>query len=263
MVASIRNFSTKLEDCKGFAYLKDSNIEDRSNYRPISVLPVISRLFEKIIFDQMYKYFFANKLFFSDQSGFRALHSVLTCLLKCTNDWYMNFDKGLYTGVIFIDLKKAFDTVDHDILIAKLCHYGVAGKELDWFKSYMSNRKQCCKVNGHDSKLQDIKCGVPQDSCLGPLLVLIYVNDLPFALDRTKATIYADDTSISFSSRSVTDLTQVINTDLDSIRLWLEGNELSLNVTKTQSMILGSADDCGVLDLTMIWLVPTFKSMRI
>ena len=86
----------------------------------------------------MYKYFVANELFFSDQSGLRALHSVLTCLLKCTNDWYMNFDKGLYTGVIFIDLKKAFDTVDHDILIAKLCHYGVAGKELDWFKSYMS-----------------------------------------------------------------------------------------------------------------------------
>ena len=92
----------------------------------------------------------------------------------------MNFDKGLYTGVIFIDLKKAFDTVDHDILIAKLYHYGITGKELDWFKSYMSNRKQCWKENGHVSKLQDIKCGVPQDSCLGPLLFFIYVNDLPF-----------------------------------------------------------------------------------
>ena len=118
---------------------KDGNIEDRSNYRPISVLPVVSRLFEKIIFDQMYTYFVANKLFFSGQSGFRALHSVLTCLLKCTNDWYMNFDKGLFTGVILIDLKKAFDTVDHNILIAKLCHYGVVGNELDWFKSYLSN----------------------------------------------------------------------------------------------------------------------------
>ena len=135
--------------------------------------------------------------------------------------------------VIFIDLKKAFDTVDHDILIAKLCHHGVAGKELDWFKSDMSDRKRCCKVNGHVSKLQDIKCGVPQGSCLGPLLFLIYVNDLPFALDRTKATMYADDTRISYFSRSATDLTQVINTDLDNIRLWLEGNRLSLNVIKT------------------------------
>ena len=137
-------------------------------------------------------------------------------------------------------MNKAFDTVDHDILIAKLCHYGVAGKELHWFKSYMSNRKQCCKVNGRVSKLQHIKCGVPQGSCLGTLLFLIYVNDLPFALNRTKATMFADDASISYSSRSVTDLTQVINTDLDSIRLWLQGNILSLNVAKTQSMILGS-----------------------
>ena len=161
-------------------------------------------------------------------------------MLKCTNDWYINFDKGLYTGVIFIDLKKAFHTVDHDILIAKLCHYGVAGKELDWFKSYISNRKQCCKVNDHVSKLQDIECGVPQGSCLGPLLFLILVHDVPFAFDRTRTTMYADDTSISYSSRSVNDLTQVINTDLDSIRLWLEGNQLSLNVAKIQSMILGS-----------------------
>ena len=234
-------------------------IEDRSNYGPISVLPVISRLFEGIIFDQMYKYFVANKLFFSDQSGFRALHSVLTCLLEFTNDWYKNFDEGLYTGVIFIDLKKAFDTVDHDILIVKLCHYGVAGKELDWFKLYMSNRKQCCKVNGHVSKLQDIKCGVPQGSYLGPLLFLIHVNDLPFALDITKATMYADDTSISYSSRSVTDLTQVINTDLDSIRLWLEGNKLSLNVARTQSMILGSGVRLRSLGLNDDTASPDFQ----
>ena len=238
---------------------KDGNIEDRSNYRPISVLPVVSRLFEKIIFDQMYTYFVANKLFFSGQSGFRALHSVLTCLLKCTNDWYMNFDKGLFTGVILIDLKKAFDTVDHDILIAKLCRYGVIGNELDWFKSYLSNRKQCCKVNGHVSKLQDINCGVPQGSCLGPLLFLIYVNDLPFALDRTKATMYADDTSISYSSKYVTDLTQVINTDLNNIRLWLMGNKLSLNVAKTQSMILGSGVRLRKLGLNDTTVGPDFQ----
>ena len=92
----------------------------------------------------------------------------------------------------------------------------------------MSDRKQYCKVNGHVSKLQDIRCEVPQGSCLGPLLFLIYVNDLPVALDRTRATMYEDDASISYSSRSVTDLTQVINTDLDSTRLWLEGIKLSL-----------------------------------
>ena len=109
--------------------------------------------------------------------------------------------------------------------------------ELDWFISYLSNRKQCCKVNGKTSEIQDIQCGVPQGSCLGPLLFLIYINDLPFALQRTKVTMYADDTSISYSS---TDLCNAINSDLQNLSSWPQGNKLSLNVAKTQSMILGT-----------------------
>ena len=227
---------------------KDGSTEDRSNYRPISVLPVVSRLFEKMVFDQVYNYFTENEFFYSDQSGFRLFHSVLTCLLKCTNDWYLSFDKGLFSGVTFIDFKKAFDTVDHDILIAKLRFYGAEGVELDWFISYLSNRKQCCKVNGKTSEIQDIQCGVPQGSCLGPLLFLIYINDLPFALRRTKVTMYADDTSISYSSKSVSDLCNAINSDLQNLSSWLQGNKLSLNVAKTQSMILGTVPNFRRLD---------------
>ena len=222
---------------------KEGPTEDRSNYRPISVLPVVSRLFEKTIFNQLYAYFDDNKLFYSHQSGFRALHSVLTCLLKSSDDWYHDFDKGFLSSVVFIDLKKAFDTVDHAILIQKLCHYGVQGKELDWFKSYLQDRKQCCKINGHTSKIENVNCGVPQGSCLGPLLFLIYINDLPCALQSTKVTMYADDTSISYSSKSIAEINEAVNSDLKRLQLWLEGNKLSLNVAKTQSMILGSSSN--------------------
>ena len=227
---------------------KDGSTEDRSNYRPFSVLPVVSRLFEKIVFDQVYSYFTENEFFYSDQSGFRLFHSILTCLLKCTNEWYLSFDKGLFSGVTFIDLEKAFDTVDHDILMAKQRFYGAEGVELDWLISYLCNRNQCCKVNGKTSETQDIQCGVPQGSCLSPLLFLIYINDLPFALQRTKVTMYADDTSISYSLKSVSDLCNAINSDLQNLSSWLQGNKLSLYVAKTQSMILGTVPNLRRLD---------------
>ncbi len=104
---------------------KTGSKDDQSNYRPISVLPVVSRLFEKLIFDQMYSHLNNNKLLYSKQSGFRLLHSVLSCLLKCTNDWYLNIDRGEFTSITFIDLKKAFDTVNHEILLKKIYFYGI------------------------------------------------------------------------------------------------------------------------------------------
>ena len=129
----------------------------------LSVLPVVSRLFEKLVYDQLYTYLNSNNLIHSGQSGFRSFHSVLTCILKCTNDWYFNMDKGQYTSVSFIHLKKAFDTVDHQILLNKLKVHGLSGKEITWFESYLGNRKQCCRVYGLTSNLQPIKLGVHRD----------------------------------------------------------------------------------------------------
>ena len=219
---------------------KSGQSDDRSNYRPISVLPFLSRVFEKLVFNQLYEYLDKNKLIYYKQSGFRSLHSAVTCLLKSTNDWYVNMDKGRFTATVFIDLKKAFDTVDHDILLQKLEKYGVIGLEHTWFSSYLKNRRQLCRVNGVASNMEEIKCGVPQGSCLGPLLFLIYINDLPFALKNSEVTMYADDTSISYSSKNIEELNETLNSDLDSLKQWLEGNKLSLNVIKTQAMVIGS-----------------------
>ena len=213
---------------------------DVTNYRLVSVLPVLARVFEKLIHNQLYDYSDTNKHLFSNQSGFRALHSVLTYLLNNTHDWCVNMDDGKYTANIFIDLKEAFDTVDHDILLAKLRKYGVDNLELTWFTSYLTNRKPFCNVNGICSKTKDIHCGVSQGSCLGPLLFLIYINDLPFALKKGKVTMYADDTSISYSSSSLVDIDQTLKSELNDLKLWLQGNKLSLDVLKTQAMVVGS-----------------------
>ena len=222
--------------------------DERSNYRPISVLPFISRLFEKLIFNQFYEYLDANKSLYEHQSGFRLLHSVATALLASTNDWYLNIDKGKYTGLIFIDLKKAFDTVDHKILLKKLKMYGVTGLEYDWFTSYLDNRKQFCRVDGTSSGVRGINCGVPQGSCLGPLLFLIYINDLPFSLQKCHVSMYADDTAISLSSKSIDDLQNDLNLDLLNLQDWLHASKLSLNVVKTQSLIIGSGPSIRMIE---------------
>ena len=166
---------------------------------------------------------------------------MLTSLLNNTNDWYVNIDNGKYTAMVFIDLKKAFDTVNHQILLAKLKKYGIDGLEYLWLQSYLENRRQFCRVNGACSDLKDIDHGVPQGSCLGPFLFfLFYIHDLPLALHKCNLTMYANDTSISYAYQNVGELNTVINRDLDCLNKWLQGNKLSLNVVKTQAMVTGS-----------------------
>ena len=170
---------------------KDGDKTEKSNYRPISELPVVSRLFEKLVFNQLYQYWNGNCFINSNQSGFRELYSTATCLLKNTDDWYNGMDTGNLVGMVFIDLKKAFDTVGHQILCRKLGSDGVLHRELAWFGSYLSNRAQYCRVNGVDSKIENIEVGAPQGSCLGPLLFLVYINDLPRALKNSTTSMYA------------------------------------------------------------------------
>ena len=229
---------------------KDGDKSIRSNYRPISVLPVVSRLFEKLVFNQLYKYLDSNRLLSNGQSGFRLLFSTLTCLLKTTDEWYDGFDNGYMIGSVFIDLRKAFDTVNHEILCQKLEHYGVCDRNLSWFQSYLSNRKQFCRVNGIDSETERIEIGVPQGSCLGPLLFLVYINDLPCAVKNSTTSMYADDTTLFFRSMNIEDLNEAINSDLRDLDSWLSGNKLSLNVAKTQGMLICTKNKQRSLECT-------------
>ena len=129
---------------------------------------------------------------------------------------------------------------DHQILLDEMQFYGITGRAHKWFSSYLDNRKRYCRVHGATSSIENIDIGVPQGSCLGPLLFLLYINDLPFALKKAKVTMYADDTAISYSSDKSEELDLVINEELSCIERWLQGNKPSLNVVKTQAMIIGS-----------------------
>ena len=221
------------------------NQEDRAdfdNYRPISIIPVVANVFERIIYDHLYAYLMANNLLSTHQSGFRSLHSTVTSLLEATDDWAFNIDQGNVNAVVFLDLKKASDTVDHNILISKLSAYGIRGTSIEWFKSYLSERNQKCFliINGSLSSNRVLPCGIPQRTILGPFLFFLYISDLPNCLMHSQAQIYADDTHLTLAGNSFDSIELNLNEDLASVSEWLTANKLTLNKSKTEIMIIGS-----------------------
>ena len=218
---------------------KQGDRTDLDNYRPISIVPVFAKVFERIIYDQLYAFLMDN-LLSSYQSGFQSLHSTVTSLLEATDDWAYNIDQGNVNTVVFLDLKKAFDTVDHSILISKLAVYGIGGTSIEWFKSYLSERNQKCFLNGSLSNNCVLSCGIPQGTILGPLLFLLYISDLPNCLSHSQPRMHADDTHLTLAGNSADSIELNLNKDLASVSEWLIANKLTLNKSKTEFMLIGS-----------------------
>ena len=168
-----------------------------SHYCPISVISAIAKVFERIVYNQLSSYLSENNILSKYQSGFRSFHSTVTALLEATDNWAFNIDRGYVNAVVFLDLKKAFDTVNHSILLSKLYSYGVKGIAYELFSSYLENRTQKCAVNGVLSKSRTLTCGIPQRTILGPLLLFLYINDLPNCLSNSQPRMYADDTHLT------------------------------------------------------------------
>ena len=210
-----------------------------NNYRPISVISVFSRILERIVHDQVYEYLKVNKVLTMSQSAFQKLCSTIPSLIDSTDYWYENIDHKQLNLAIFLDLKKAFDTVDHKILLEKLRKYGIRELSGDWFESYLKNRRQYCAANGYESRPRTVTCGIPQGSCLGPLLFIIYLNDFEKCLKVSKAGMYADDTHVTVTSMNVEELVHKAQEELTQISEYMRLNKLSANPQKTEYMIIG------------------------
>ena len=212
---------------------KNGSVFTVSNFRPISLLPIFSKIFERLVYDRLICFVKKHNILTPNQYGFQANKSTELAVNEITNCIINSFENKESAFGIFLDFAKAFDTVNHQILISKVEHYGIRGTPLNWFKSYLGNRQQCTDIEGTLSSMSVIKCGVPQGSILGPFLFLIYINDIVNSSSILKFTLFADDTTIFFSSKPSPALQGTFNTELNNVNNWLNCNKLSLNIDKS------------------------------
>ena len=240
---------------------KGGDCNDPNNYRPISILPILTKCIEYFVNEQLTEFVEENNILTSQQYGFRKNHSTTYLMLDLFDQIFDSKGKSYTPGIIFLDIKKAFDTVDHCILIKKLKFYGLDGTVILWFENYLSGRYQCTKIAGQTSSFLHVRCGVPQGSILGPLLFSIYINDMVNACNLSKPYLFADDGALLFNN--ICRQTFIgMKIELMTIIKWLNVNKLTLSIEKTNYIVFDNVENCGTIELGSDIVIKECKSTK-
>ena len=232
---------------------KSGTRDSFENYRPISALPIFSKVVEKIVHKKLVNYLEEHKLLTNKQFGFRTKRSTELAATLFTDDIRRSVDLRKLVGCIFIDFSKAFDTLSHSKLLSKLPAYGIADTELEWFTSYLFHRHQLVNYDDHSSKTRSVSCGAPQGSILGPLLFVIFANDVTDHVKSVKIIMYADDTVLYVDGPDLTSIENALSSDMSLLASWFTENELILNLKKgkTEAMVFGTSQKLATLSATL------------